>query len=356
MHDVDALLILGCCEAYGRLALHLSCQEGQLQLTKELERIVDWTTEHVLPVLTGATALVETDLHGLDISRISNVSDSLGLTNSHGLMSPPKQRMNLGPQSSRLSEVSQNSAFSTAPPADHFAQLLMQSASLIVSEFLVIGGPADAALVSKLSGWVSVLGYSSVGDRIGKIKSLLLPGFIRLGLLVSKKAQNYSLLQQIIMKCGSEFAEGVSLDMLKQAVKSLLPTGLQKESPFIGDLADSIGSTKVSCPDLFVEEFQAVTSADVVLPGTCLGAVLETCAKNSKACTSLADKLLAKILSYGGDMSSDVALYGRCLSFLVASMQSESFNEKLVEEMSIERSNFEEIRSMLGKIVDVGAH
>ena len=356
LHHVDVRLILGCCEAYGRLALHRTYREGQLQLTKELERIVDWTTEHVLPVLTKAASLVDTDLHGLDLSRISNVSDSLAMTNSHGFMSPPKQRINLGPRSGRLSEISQNSTFSSGPPADHLALLLMQSAFLIVAEFLQIGGPVDARLVSKVSSWVSILGYTSDSDRNGKMRSLLLPGFIRLGLLLSKKARDVTLLHQIILKSGSELSEGTSMEMLKQAVKSLLPTGLRNESPFIADFADYILLTGVSFPDLPDNAFQAITSADDVLPGTCLGAVLDTCAKNPKACTYLAEKLLSKLLSHRGGTSSDIVLCGRCLSYLVASMQSEAFNEKLVEEMSIERPQFEEIRSILGKIVYVGAH
>jgi hypothetical protein len=344
-HDMDVLL--GCCEAYGRLALHRASREGEIQLTTELEKIVDWTTEHLSPVLTGATALVTSDLHGLDLSRISNVSDSLEIENMAGLMSPPKQRMNLGPRDCRISEDS-------ASPIDLLAQLLMQSACLVVSEYLLIGGPVDDRLVSQLFGWVSILDQPTHSERHGKIKSQLLPGFIRLGLLLSKQARNFTLLQKVLLSFGGGVADETSLDMLKQTVKSLLPTGFQKESLFLTDLADTILLAGVSFLNSPRDEFQAVTSADDVLPRTWLGVVLESFVKNPKACEYLTDKLLSKILNHRGDIRNDVIFYGRCLSYLCNTMQSDTFTEKVVEELSAERPQFEEVRKMLEKIVHVG--
>lgn len=348
-------LILGCCEAYGRLALHRAFREGQIKLTEEIEKIVDWTAEHVFPVLTGATILTDTDLRCLDLSRISNVSDSLAMGSSSGLMSPPKQRINLGSRSSRLSEVSQNSAFIGGSLIHQLAPLLLQSVSLVVAEFLLIGGSVDEKLVSKLSGWFSILDRPSDDEQASKIKTQLLPGFMRLGVVLAKKAQTFTQLQQTFLNCEGELLEGISLEMIIQSVKSLLPTGLQKESPFMEGLVNTILLFGGMYPDGSHDEFYAVTSADEILPKTCLSVILGTCAKNLKATKHMTDRFLSKLLSHRGDTNNEIVFCAKCLSYLVASMQSETFNEKMVEEINAERTEFEGVRSMLGKIVYAGA-
>lgn len=354
LREVNQNLLLGCFEAYGRFTLHLACHDEAKEPGVELEKIIDWTNEYLLPMLCGSEVPADTALHGLDLSRISSSSDSMVMESPLGMMSPPKQRVNRGRQSRPSSTAVQGLLPSTGS-IESLAQLLMQSIVLVVSEFVHVGGDLDGLIIEKLSSWFSVLAEQLDIERARKIKTQMLPSFVRLSLQLSKKANDFTLLRQLFMTCGSRADDGTPTEMLTQTVKSLLPNGLQKDSPFMADLSETLLSVGASFSHDIDGEFQATTEASDVLPSSFIGLALETCAANPKACHFLADRVLSKILHHRGQANHELLFYGRFLSYLVSTMQSDTYNEKLVEEISVERSQFDEVRNMLNKIVYVGA-
>lgn len=357
--ELEVDLVLGCSEAYGRFVLHRAQTEDKDKVMKEVRFILDWTTEHVLPVVLKVPA-TGSDLQDLDISRISNVSDSLMLHSCSGLMSPPKQRINVGASSSRLSSAASKSGnlrFSCQSMADLVARVLMQFSCLFLSEFVLIGGAFPAELESHVSRWCAIFDpRDNADERAMSIRFQLLPSFMRLGVQLCKCEANFALLKELIVKCDQGSVEG-SEGLLQTAAKSLLPSGFGRDTPLMGDLLDSmlVAFGEIARSSETLEAFETADSANKIWSSLSIGAVVDIIARNQKACKILAEKVLFKLKSHHGDVDNEVVFYAKCMSFLLSVMKSRTFVEKIRDEINVESLPKDDIRSMMESLVATSA-
>jgi hypothetical protein len=358
--EVEIDVILSCCEAYGRFAVHRGRSVGNGECGSQIRMVLDWTTEHVLPVLVSSTTgAAGSGLQDLDLSRISNASDSLLLTGSPGLMSPPKQRANLGQKSNRMSSslsLSGSLSSSYYSLADVVARVLMQSSCLVLSEFLLVGGTYAEEIGSHVSRWCSIFDtHDGDDERSYHMKTQLLPSFLRLTVQLCKSSTNFGLLKELILKYEKASLEG-SEDSFKQAAKSLLQAN--QKAGLIENLTEAlllVCSQLLQSPARTTNQvLEVATASDEVWPGESVGAFLEIVSKNPKSCKLLAEKVLSNLLSHRGGVNNEAIFYAKCLSVLIPVMKSDTFAEKIMTEMNAERPEFEEIRSMMKKVVHAG--
>ena len=351
LEEFDADLILRCCELYGRFSIHRANSEGKTEFGSEISSICDWTTQHVLPALLRNPA-EGSGFQSLDLSRISTVSDSSTLQASPGFKSPPKQRLNLG----RLSTGSTSSKQKLSL-VDNASVVLLQSACLVLCEFLWVGGEYSDAIGMHIAKWSAVFACSDAEDeRSRHLKSQLLQSFVHLGVVLFKRVpEKTAMLKELMVNCEKSAVLG-SEDVLVQATKTLLNGKQKADSKVVENLVEMVLS---ACGQLLPQNEPssfsvASSSSEVALwSGEVVTSVLEVVAQNGRACKSLSEKVLAKILSHRGEVDNAAIFYARCLSFLIPILGSEVFNEKFVDEMKEERPEFEGMLSMMEKIVYV---
>ena len=295
------------------------------------------------------------ELQDLDLSRISNVSDSLLLQQSPCLMSPPKQRANLGQNSCRRSSDSRPTALSGCHSfAEVVARLLMQSSCLVLSEFLICSDTYATDIDSFVSQWCSIFDKRD-GDkgREQSIKEQLLPCFVRLAVQCSKASINGDLFMSLLIKFDDEAAL-VFETMFKEATKSLLQGILSNESLILADLSDQLlrACNKLVQSKETDQGWQTAKSLSEVWSGGPVRAVLDAFSNNAIACAYLADKLCTKIRSHRGTLNEELRFYARCLSFLITKMTSDI---RVGNEMHVAIPRIEDIQTIMGNFIDISA-
>ncbi len=357
--DMEIDTILSCCEAYGRFALHRARSESKDEICAEIRFLLNWTTKHVMPVLLGDTP-AGSELQDLDLSRISNVSDSLLYQESPGLMSPPKQRANLGPKARRpSSDTSQTIGLPTSCHsfADLVARSLMQSSCLVLSELLVFNSANAKQIGSMVSRWCSIFDEREADEeRISGMKRQLLPSFLRLAVQLGKSRCGCVMLKELLVKC-DDAPSGKSENRFKKAATLLLHASFKDDSPLLTDLANALLS---ACEQLLrskeiTQEFQPAKSADEVWPGDVVGSVVEVFSTHCKAFEFLAEKLLSKLLTHGGTVNKDVMFYAKFLSFFFFTKKSNALLERILHEVKVERPQFQDFRSIMERVVAISA-
>lgn len=276
------------------------------------------------------------------------------------MISPPKQRPNLGPKSSR--RASDLSLVTGLPPgchsfADIVARSLMQSSCLILSEFLVCNISHAKEIDSHVSQWCTI--FDEEGDnweRVSRLIEQLLPCFMRLAVHLCKSGCNNSFLKGLICKCDKIPSVGLRETFL-EATKSLFHTNFQAHSRFLPDFTDAV---LAACEQLLQsnersQDFNAARSSKEVWSGECISTILERYSNHQKACQFLANKMISNILMSDGNLNNDVFFFVRCLSFLMSKMKSGAFVEKIIDDNLFQRPQFHEIGSIMKEIIHTAA-
>lgn len=339
-----------------RLTLHLTESEDNEQPMKEMHFLLDWTTEHVLPVLVKS-AVAGSDLQDLDLSRISNVSDSFLLNSCSSLMSPPKQRINMGDSTSRLSCRRGSSAPSYHSLGDLVARIMMQSACLFVSEFLLIDGRYSSNIEKNVSQWCTVFeAREGADERTRQVQGQLLPSFARLGVQLCKYTGNFDLLKALLVNFHNTTEIG-SEDMFRQVFKSLLQAGFKGNTALADRLTDTLleAFSEIALSSETMQAFEKAEKPDAIWSSSSVSAVIEVISTNSEASRGLAEKLFSKLKLHTGDVDNKVVFYAKCLSYLLYAINSDNFVEKLREGMNMDNLHDERMRTMMVSLVGVSA-
>lgn len=167
----NVTLILQACETYGRLALHkhASCDV----LNQQARRLLEWTTDHVIPVLQQPS-VASTPFRELDLSRISNVSD----TTPGSPLRPKAKRVDRKRTPNRNS-IQTEYSFVDVPYCS--AVSLLDSSCIIYSEWLAVGGLGVEGIAIAASKWC----------RAACASQELLSSFLRLAVQLSACENNF---------------------------------------------------------------------------------------------------------------------------------------------------------------------
>lgn len=202
--ESEVEFILWSCEAFGRLALHREAQKNDdIGLNSQVRMLLDWSTEKVMPALLGAQSS-ESELRDLDLSRISNVSDSLIVPESPSLASPPRQKANLNRTPEHLSRrISTGSptSFELTPNnpgiflVSATARALLQISCVVCSELLAVGGSCGDQISKTGLKWFKMFQEASQeDDKNQPLQEDMLPSFIRLAIQLGRSSEDFTLL------------------------------------------------------------------------------------------------------------------------------------------------------------------
>lgn len=229
--------ILSLCETYGKFVLHRAAlSEANVEYRNQMKRLLDWTSEKALATFLHARP-EDNELRQLDLSRISNVSDSL-------IVSPPRQKPDLRQTPSRTGRQSYASG-SELPPflLTSFSAALIQSACVLFAEELAMGSAnIDAeAIANAAVTWCRVFGEAKKETIEGAehILESMVPAFFRLAIQLCKKASNFILFKELMITC-DESTLRPEAGGLKNVISSLVHVRFGELSPFAADTIDAI--------------------------------------------------------------------------------------------------------------------
>mmetsp|Transcript_7266 Transcript_7266/g.10631 ORF Transcript_7266/g.10631 Transcript_7266/m.10631 type:complete len:1184 (+) Transcript_7266:279-3830(+) len=166
----NVTLILQACETYGRLALHKHATDDVLN--QQAKRLLNWTTDQVIPALQQPF-LAPTPFRELDLSRISNVSD----TTPGSPIRPQAKRIDRKRTPNRNSIQTE---YSFVDMAHCSAISLLDSSCIIFSEWLAVGGSGAEDIAIAASTWC----------RAACTSQELMSSFLRLAVQLSAHENN----------------------------------------------------------------------------------------------------------------------------------------------------------------------
>ena len=330
MQQASAEFILRTCEAYGRFTLHKEAtQKHLLGLSQQAKTLLNWTTYRVVPAFLESVSQIGTPLEDLNISRISMTSLSPLCPSSPSLLPPPRQRVDRKetPDKFRTSsgsfidvrnEISLlNDTSSLARVA---AKSLIQSSSVIFSEWLAVGGCGAEDIAGAVVKWCEIF---YVQESENYLQSELLPSFLRLAVQLCKSKRDFSVFRVLIENC-DESMESNEADIMKKAVSSLL-CGKDAKGMLLGfctvkiilDAADHLLQKYGSLNQDLTEAPNNLSDVWIVNHGymrTCLSAIMS----NKQAVMNLADELVSRIRRrrHQTDLDIKAVFETQCLRYM----------------------------------------
>eukprot|EP00980_Cylindrotheca_fusiformis_P016523 scaffold4949_cov134-Cylindrotheca_fusiformis.AAC.2 len=298
--------ILSSCELYGKFVLHQAAKRGDnLTHRRQVTTLLDWATTTVLPAFLGARPEDNT-LRNLDLSRISNVSDSLAL-------SPPRQKADLRRTPIRFGRESNST------PLDggnflmtSFTASLLQSACLFFAEEIVMGISDGNDIAEKAVTWCIVFNEAGKESIEGAEHILegLLPSFLRLAVQLCNSCSNPKLLIELLVRY-NETSLGDGSGQMKQAIASLLKPQFGAESKLCSLVVEAVlsaGKELFSSSDIdFPEAERAETIEELCLATDgCLKLAIKEILSNKDATIELAKQLVLSLSSRGEEISKAV--------------------------------------------------
>eukprot|EP00339_Tiarina_fusa_P025462 CAMPEP_0117012226 /NCGR_PEP_ID=MMETSP0472-20121206/10337_1 /TAXON_ID=693140 ORGANISM="Tiarina fusus, Strain LIS" /NCGR_SAMPLE_ID=MMETSP0472 /ASSEMBLY_ACC=CAM_ASM_000603 /LENGTH=1300 /DNA_ID=CAMNT_0004715245 /DNA_START=89 /DNA_END=3991 /DNA_ORIENTATION=+ len=329
LKESEIEFILWSCEAYGRFALHREAQKrDEIRLNEQAKKLLTWSTDHVVPALVGAQS-GESELRDImNLSRISNVSESLIMPDSPSVASPPRQRANLSRTPEQMSRRSLTPFETTSwNDPDVFlvssaARALLQSSCVVVAEFLAVGGLCGEEVANTAVNWFKLLHEGS--DDIGEEKPVqedMLPVFIRLAIQLCKSSASFTLLKEIF-KC-AEHSIGKHSALLTKGVVSLLKYSCSQDSLTVNGVVNAF--LEVVDETLAFEDVVPTTEPAQELHGVwdypvgCVATVLKGILSVRCASLVLVQSLVSRIGSYSGETMAKSSFDIKCLRYIMTS-------------------------------------
>jgi hypothetical protein len=346
----DVELVLRACETYGRLALHKEAfQNDTVTLSAEAKTLLNWTTNQVVPVLTGRTGrLASTPFRDLNLSRISSVPDTPGSPEAIPSQQKRTDRKRTPKKVDSSFEVDamlvDNSlAYEPAVFARGAAISLLQSSCVIFSEWLVVGGSGVKEIAQAATEWCEVF---SAEDRT--LQTQLLPTFLRLAVQVCRLDNNFSLLGRLLVKC-DETDDSEEESLVKKTVTTLLTGRDQLGNSMLDGILKELlmsarfiiaekGHSNDSGFDDVPSNWRAVWGFErgYIIP------VLAAVTSHKKACTAFAEKVVAALQNGPDENESDemILFQVRCLWFMCETASDHNAMQKAIRRI-MDTSKFE---------------
>lgn len=324
----------------------------------QAKKLLEWTTNKVIPALLVAQP-EENELRDLDISRISNASESLDLPASPSTESPPKQRRNLRRTPTRFGRLSSFELGKTVKdtPAglvSAFIGSLLQSVCILFAEELAIGSSNSADIAESAVCWCRVF-YENDSQSLedeGTIRKGVLSGFIRLAIQLCRSSANFLLLKEIFVRC-DESVFGEERTLMKKAVSSLLKGSFGEESKLADGLIDAVFSAADDLLSSELSEFENISSVEDLWTNNngCLGIVLEEIVSNSKSRLVFAKRLVSSLKVQDDEMTSRGIFEAKCLSVIISNADGDSV-DSITGALDVEQfSEGGEMRGVVQKLL-----
>jgi hypothetical protein len=352
------------CEAYGRFALHKAAHKSdELGINRQAKTLLEWSTENVISALLGVQSGGESELRDLDLSRISNVSDSLIIPEPKSpTTSSPKHRANLRqtPERGRPSSLLHAEDETLHDPAVFLvsaaARSLLQSSCIIFAEFLAVGGSCGGEVANAAIAWCKIFDQD-IEREDHCLQRMVLPCFIRLAIQLCKSSSNVSLLRELFVRCSEDALKEDCCLPMKKAVTSLLNVrsadGFKLTKAVVEAFLSAVDELQASTKEEESLSFEAVESVDGVWSHSkgCLATVLEAVVGNQGARHSLARKVVTNLRSSSGEMTAYSMFESRCLSLIATTDRSVAMAE-IIGELEVEKfDEGEEMRCVVQKVL-----
>ena len=321
--------------------MHKEAQRrGEEGFNRQAKRLLGWTSEIVVPAMLGAQSS-ETELRDLDLSHISNVSDSTIMRASLSTLSNLRKSPNkvVNRTSALLDQTFDD------PPVflvSSLARSLLQLSCVVFAEHLAVGGSCLDEVEKSAVGWCQVFDdkYCDTEDNRSLVKRELLPGFLRLATQLCRYGMRFDLLRKIFVQC-SEASMGDDIVMVRKAVAALLAATSRGGSKLTERVIDNFLLTV----DELIEEDDrplpghSIRNANDVWshPKGCLSTVLEAIVSNENASLLLARNLVVRLASSEVESGARQCYETRCLSLLIKVTKSSSTMATIVTDLETDR-------------------
>jgi hypothetical protein len=353
-HEIEC--IIRACEAYGRFSLHEQSsaslkKENQVSLNTQVTLLLKWTTDFVVPALLGSSQ-ADSMLRDLDISHIS-VSDSMmhGPPGSPSLMSPPRQKPNIG--RTPVAMRSQTAPYQRDIPinlTEKIAATLLVSSCMISSEILAMGVSDENGIAKASLEWCSVLEECNMPSL-----AMIFPSFVRLAVQLNRTSNKLSLLEELLVHCNDfdedDFPSGYKL------VKSALKAARNDEKKFI-DLFMKVIDRLVHGDEKWQPRLETASClTDVWDKGRMMGIFLEVIEGYPSLQWYAAKELASSLASSNGSVTPVIAFQAKCLSALSMVVESNAMSEILrgINTESVDVNENDDIRAFVANLTEANA-
>lgn len=315
----------------------------------QVKKLLDWTSSKVLPAFLSARPEND-ELRNLDISRISNVSDSL-------VMSPPRQKANLRRTPTRFGRQSpsiekEGGLFLISS----FTATLLQSACVIFADEIAIGSSRGDDIAAEAVKWCIVFNEADKEsiDGAEHILKGLFPSFLRLAFQLCKSCSNFMLLKELLIRCDEDIISTGRAQM-KQAIASLLRSRFGAESEFCDSTIAAVliaASEILESSEVDLGRNERAESVDELWSnaGGCLKLAINEIVANRSASQSLAKHLVSGLSTSDGEATKTIMFKAKFLSFLMT--KSDPGIASIIRDLNLGR--FQEggdVRSVLREVL-----
>lgn len=355
--------LLFSCEGYGRFILHKAAYICNGRDTEsEISSLIDWTSEKTLPILLNETDN-RSSLHELDLSRISNASDTSITFGSPGFQSSPREQI---PQTgARISSDLSSPATRTFSPqglAHVVAKTLIQSSSIIYSESLVMGYDLGGEVSARAERWCDIFrlrNRSSDETFEASSRKELLPSFLRLAVQLYKSSQNFNLTRKLLVEFNEPLRES-DVELCRKAAISILQLGSRHGSSCVQDLVDMFCLAMVDILEngatqhvfeIAHSSTEVWSSPKITLPSIFLTEI----SRNETFCTCMALKLILRVTSHRGALNSQTSFFAKCLSFLITGGNSRYTGQQMKEEFEKADLHQHDLGQIAQKLVEISS-
>jgi condensin-2 complex subunit G2 len=353
--------LLSVCEAYGRFALHKEAKNADgVSLSPQGHILLNWTSERVVPSFE-LTNGGESSLRDLDLSRISNASDSVMMPGSPGLASPPRRKADLKrtPNKPETSSVFDESADSLTEVgaflAGAVANALLQSTNVIFSDWVAVGGTGTKEVSDAAIQWFNKI-YTTSDEFLPKnTKVELLPSFCRLACQLGRFSNDFSLLQEIIAIYDEEEWSEESSTSIYKTIYTLLAIRSNESVK----IQEGVVSTTLKAAEELAENSEEEDSFQIAdffsevwihKKGSILSA-LYAIVNNRQTCHCLAKKLVSDLGLFAEGLDSKTIFKAKCLSFLLTQSNYQADVEKIVRDIDLDRFTGGEIKDVMTQLL-----
>lgn len=328
--------------------LHKATAAGRSdEYGSQLKKLLNWTTEKALVYFL--TARPEgNELRQLDLSRISNVSDSI-------VLSPPRQKSDLRRTPTRLGRPSPYVSTSDVPPffLTSFTAALLQSACILFAEELVLGSTNSDDIASAAVIWCRVFSESGKETIEGAEHILdgMAPSFFRLAVQLCKTSSNFTLLKELVRSCEDSSLQR-NRDNVKKLISSLLHGRFGEQSKYTNQIIETVisaaaSSSSLSDVDESILETHTSNGSFWTEQNGCVGLVLEAIFASKTAAITFI-QWLARDLCLVTEEASAIDIFKlKCLQELI-SRSGTLATEKLKSNLNLDR--FKEGSKMKGYV------
>lgn len=345
------------CEMYGRFALHkqallVKAGEEEATFNRQVEILLKWTTDKVIPAFMKLSDEAEADLRDLDLSLISETRDSMAPPGSP-IASPPKQKANISrtPEAMRALSASMVEGRSENDPAVIFAvnvaRSLLANSCRIAAELLAMGSSEIDDMAVASVGWCKVF------DQDEQLDETLYRSFLTLAVHLCKASNNFDLLEELLVECNG----GLGLeDTKRKALSSIVRVRPDEIVEIFFAVSDRL--LKSNKGVISQSDVKATEVEDVWADRGSIQTLLDVIVGNGMCLLKLGKSLVAKLLGNkdgDGEASPTTIFQAKCLSLVAAKTKNGHAFAQILDDFDPEKMENDVARDALSAVLEAAA-